>query len=216
MASSFEPLAGFAPAAPSSTPSAADTQPPAKPWFTALADCAGFQPDPRFAAPVAPPAQGSAQAQADAVLADALADAERRGREAALEEMAGEGAARASLKLSFQRLDEQLHEQLAQRMAETVAALCEATLAPLALDADALQRRCLSAAACVGDGLADAVLRLHPDDIALLDTAFAADWTIAPSPQQARGTVVIDMAEGAVRDGPEEWHAALREALGLC
>lgn len=215
MASSFEPLAGFGPAA-DPDPAPAPSAPAAKPWFAALGDAQGFQPDPRFSAVAEVPAADPQPGESDAVLADALADAEARGREAALAEMASEGAARAALKLSFQRLDEQLHERLAQRMAETVAALCEATLAPLALDKDALQRRCLAAAAQVGEGLAGASLRLHPDDIALLDADFAADWTITPAPEQERGTVVFDMAEGAVRDGPGEWRAALREALGLC
>ncbi len=212
MANSFEPLANFAPAGSST----GDTLAPAKPWFAALCEGGGFQPDPRFAAPVAPPPDDSAQAQADAVLADAIADAERRGREAALEEMASEGAARAALKLSFQRLDENLHEQLAQHMAETVAALCEATLAPLALDPNALQRRCLSAAALVGGEVSVVTLRLNPDDLALLDVDFAARWPITCDPELERGSVVFDTSEGVVRDGPEEWRLALREALGLC
>lgn len=211
MASSFEPLAGLARAA---EPDAAPA--PARPWFAALGETRGFQPDPRFSAVPEVPAADPQPEEPDAVLADMLADAEARGREAALAQMASEGAARAALKLSFQRLDERLHEQLAERMAETVAALCEATLAPLALDKDALQRRCLAAAALVGEGLADASLRLHPEDIALIDAQFAADWTITPAPELERGTVVFDMADGAVRDGPGEWRAALREALGLC
>lgn len=212
MASSFEPLAGFAPA----TEAEAQSPARAQPWFAALAAGDGFQPDPRFTGKATPPPPEPEKQPVDAVLADALADAETRGREAALAEMASEGAARAALKLSFQRLDEQLLEQLAQRMAETVAALCETALAPLAVDKDALQRRCAAAAARLGDGMADATLRLHPEDIALLDEGFAASWTIVPAPEQERGTLVFDMAEGAVRDGPEEWRAALHEALGLC
>ncbi|MFB0613809.1 FliH/SctL family protein [Aurantiacibacter poecillastricola] len=210
MASSFEPLAGFAATAEADPPA------PSRPWFEALATGNGFQPDPRFAEPTPPPPPEPAQAELDAVLADAIADAERRGREAALSEMASEGAARAALKLSFQRLDENLREQLSTRLAETVAALCEATLAPMALDGDSLQRRCRSAAAQLGEGIGDASLHLHPDDIDLLDADFAREWPIVPAPGQERGTVVFQMPEGIVRDGPAEWRAALREALGLC
>ncbi len=212
MANSFEPLTSFAPAAST----LGDTPAPAKPWFTALCESGGFQPDPRFATTAAPPPVDIAQEQADAVLADALADAERRGRETALEEMASEGAARAALKLAFQRLDERLHEQLAQHMAEAVAALCETTLAPLALDANALQHRCLSAAAMIGGEVGDITLRLHPDDIPLLDQDFASRWTIICEPGQERGTVVFETPDGVVQGGPEEWRLALREALGLC
>lgn len=210
MASSFEALAGFASAADTDTP------PPARPWFEALAQGDRFHPDPRFSAASGQPAADPSPNEDDAILQDMLADAEARGRDAALAQMASEGAARAALKLSFQRIDEQLHEQLAQRMAETVAALCEATLAPLTLDRDALQRRCLAAAERIGSGITDATLRLHPDDIALLDPQFAADWTLVPMAELERGTVMFDMAEGAVRDGPGEWRAALQEALGLC
>lgn len=205
MANSFEPLAGFA--------GTAEAEPPA-PWFAALSQGDGFPPDARFCAVPAPVAEPEPE-RPDAVLADMLADAEARGREAALAEMANEGAARAALKLSFQKLDAQLNEQLAQRLAETVAALCESALAPMALDAEALQRRCKNAAALLGDAT-DARLRLHPEDTALLDPQFAANWTIVPSPEQARGTVVFETAEGTVRDGPDEWRSTLREALGLC
>ncbi len=205
MASSFEPLAGFA--------GIAEAEPPT-PWFTVLSQSTGFQPDARLGA-VPEPASEPEPERPDAVLADMLADAEARGREAVLAEMASEGAARAALKLSFQKLDAQLNEQLAQRLAETVAALCESALAPMALDAEALQRRCLNAAALLGDAT-DARLRLHPDDTALLDPEFAANWTVVPSPEQARGTVVFETTEGTVRDGPDEWRSTLREALDLC
>lgn len=208
MANSFEPLAGFANAGEAEAP---------VPWFAALSKGSGFQADSRFAAVIERPPEPEPAAEThDAVVADMLADAEARGREAALAEMANEGAARAALKLSFQKLDARLNEQLAQRLAETVAALCETALAPLALDAEALQRRCAAAAALLGDGIAEAKLRLHPDDISLLDPDFAARWTVIPAAEQLRGTVNFDSAEGAVRDGPEEWRAAVREALGLC
>lgn len=212
MASSFEPL--VAAEAPLAAPSApARTQP----WFAALGGDSGFRPDARFSAATAisepPPDEPD---EMSAVLADAVADAERRGREAALAEMASEGAARAALKLSLQRLDEQWQEELGLRIAETVALLCEHALTPLTLDSAALQRRCAKAAQMVGSGIAEARLRLHPDDLALLDTHFAASWPIDPDPGLTRGTVLFDTGEGVVRDGPDDWRMALREALGLC
>ncbi|WP_120077711.1 FliH/SctL family protein [Aurantiacibacter odishensis] len=205
MANSFEPLTGFA--------GTAEAEPPT-PWFAALSQGSGFQPDARFGAAPAPIKEPEPE-RPDAVLADMLADAEARGREAALAEMASEGAARAALKLSFQKLDAQLNEQLAQRLAETVAALCESALAPMVLDSEALQRRCKNAADLLTDAT-DARLRLHPDDTALLDPQFAQCWTIVSAPEQARGTVVFETADGTVRDGPDEWRSALRETLGLC
>lgn len=210
MPNSFEPLAALAPMRDAGTPA------PGDPWFATLGKARGFQLDPRFGAEPPLPETAPPPDEADAVLADALADAEARGREAALAQMANEGAARAALKLSFQRLDAQLREELTQRLGECVVALCEATLAPMALDEEALKRRCKSAATVLGADSDDAVLRLHPEDIALLDAEFASRWTIVPAPDQARGTVHFDTPDGAVRDGPEEWRTSLREALGLC
>lgn len=228
MASSFDPLPGLAardrvadratgamPAPAADAALETDLPTAARPWFAALGDRQGFLPDPRYArTPSAPPGD-IRQQQADAVLADAIADAEQRGREAALEEIANEGAARAALKLTFQRIDQKLHEELAARLAETVAALCEGALAPMALDKEALQNRCIAAATLLGDGFTEASLRLHPDDVALLDADFAASWCIVTNPGQERGTVVFDAPEGVVSDGPAEWRIALREALGL-
>ncbi|MCB2065234.1 MAG: flagellar biosynthesis protein [Erythrobacter sp.] len=208
MASSFEPLF----AAPPGGDRRAEPRSPAA-WFNQLGEGGGFRPAARYSpSPVA----ADEPDPADAIMADLLADAEARGRQAALAQMASEGAARAALKLSLQRLDEHLQQDLAMRLAETVALLCEATLAPLAIDAAALQARCTQAAACLKDDVAQARLRLHPDDVALLDAEFAASWTIDPDPRLERGTVHFDTADGALRDGPGEWRAALREALGLC
>lgn len=213
MANTFEPLfggasAGFAPA-------------PAAPasWIDALSAQSGFAADNRFGlspADAAAQALELAQAEQDAALAEALAAAEQRGREAALAEMEAEGRIAGSLALKLKRLDEAMQEQLATRLAETVCALCEATLAPLATDPAALQKRCVDAAGMVGEGIIDASLRLHPDDISLLDPGFAATWHIVPDAALERGSVQFDMAEGAVRDGPAQWRLGLREALGLC
>ncbi|QZH76107.1 MAG: flagellar biosynthesis protein [Erythrobacter sp.] len=152
----------------------------------------------------------------DPAIAAAYAQGEAAGRAAALAEAALDDAARKALAIELAGLDGELRDVLAGRLAEAVAALCEATLAPLALDREALQRRCVDAACAVGDGIIDASLRLHPADIDLLDPAFAATWHIVADGALERGTVVFDMPEGAVRDGPEEWRIALREALGLC
>lgn len=217
MASSFELLspAGLAvDAVPDSAPDSAPGAACSPPWFARLQAEDGFRPDPRFGAPQPGP-EDDGEEPVDAVLVDALADAERRGRDAALAEMAAEGARRAALKLSLQRLDAQLQEQLANRLAEAVAGLCESLLAPLAIDPEALQDRCLAAAAHIGEGIVDASLHLHPADIELLDPDFAATWHIVADPSLERGMVEFVTGEGAVRDGPAEWRAALREALGL-
>ncbi len=208
MASSFEPLFGGGDAAQAAPAS----------WIDALSSRAGFSTDSRFGLSPADAdllAREQAQAEQDAALAEVIAEAEQRGREAALAEMEAEGQIARTLALKLKRMDDSMQEQLSTRLAETVCALCEATLAPMALDPDALQKRCVDAASLVGEGIIDASLRLHPDDIALLDPGFAATWHIVGDAGLERGSVQFDMAEGAVRDGPAQWRLALREALGL-
>lgn len=183
-------------------------------WLSALSTRGGFTAEPRFAAgPL--DAEPDADALSDEAVTRAFAEGEARGRALAEAAFVEESESRAALSLSLAQLDENLARELAQRLAETVALLCEATLAPLALDRDMLERRCVAAAARVGEGVLDATLRLHPDDVARLDPGFASTWHILPDTSLERGTVVFDMAEGAVIDGPGEWRDALREALGL-
>jgi len=198
MANSFEPMLR-----------AADSGAPD--WLAALAGRGGFVPlSPSGKASNAP------APQADAAIAAAYAEGEAAGRAAALAQAVRDDGARRALALELAGLEGNLRDMLAARLAEAVAALCEATLAPLALDRDALQKRCIDAACAVGEGIIDASLRLHPEDIDLLDPGFAATWHIIADGALERGTVIFDMPEGAVRDGPEEWRMALREALGLC
>ena len=199
MATSFEPMFLDRGDQPAEVPE----------WLSAVAQRAGFAPG----APVngAPHVPSPQQSQYDA----AYAEGEAAGRAAAQAEAEQQSAAQAKLSAALARLDNSLAERLSARLSETVLALCEATLAPLTIDPDALQRRCIAAASAVGEGIIDASLRLHPDDIALLDPSFAATWHLVPDAELERGTIEFDMPEGAVRDGPEEWRAALREAVGV-
>lgn len=213
MATLFEPAfaSGFTPlfAAP---PEAAPESGPA--WLSALANRGGFSTDTQFARAGGVPAVVPG-AEQDAIAA-ALAEGEARGRALAEAEFAEFAEIRSSLSLSLAQLDEAMQQQLAAHLAEAVAALCETALAPLVLDRAALERRCVTAAGMVGDGIIDASLRLHPDDVTMLDRGFASTWHILPDVSLERGTVVFDTVEGAVIDGPGEWRLALREALGLC
>ena len=205
MATSFEPL--FA-----ARPVPAANGGPA--WLSALSNRGGFSADLNFAAVANEPADD--HAGNEEAIAQAFAQGEAQGRALALAEIADEAEIRSSLSLSMAQLDETMQQQLALYLAEAVAALCETALAPLVLDREALERRCVKAAGLVGHGITDASLRLHPDDVAMLDRSFASTWHILQDPELERGTVVFDMAEGAVIDGPGEWRLALREALGLC
>lgn len=216
MLNSFEPLFGGAQGSPVLEPAA--TAPAQHDWLSALAARpAGFAPDARFtlarhvvAEPDAVAQTLHDKAELEAAYAQGVAD----GRAAVAAELAERDQARAGLSLALARLDEQLGEELAGRLAQAVMGLCQATMAPYAVDPAMLQRRCIAAAGMVGEGVIDASLRLHPDDIDLLDRGFASTWHIVPDGALERGTLVFDMADGAVEDGPAQWRAALAEALG--
>ena len=156
-------------------------------------------PDPIVAAHAAGYDQGIAEARAEA-------EAERATREAAWRALA----------IASSRLDTEQTRLLADRLRGTVMALCETALTDAALDPAALARRVESAAAMLARADDDRVIRLHPDDIELVQPRLPADWPLAPDPLLSRGALRIEGRNGGVEDGPEQWHAALVEALREC
>ena len=178
---------------------------------------AGFRSDSRFtprseAKPPEPPAE------------DPLAIAYSEGFAAGIDQAcaeaeahaAAEAEARTGLALSISRLDAEMAEALRQRLEETVIALCEATLAPLALDRDALAARVERAVAMFTRANDERVIRLNPEDAALLAPRMAADWTLLPDSALERGALRIETASGGLEDGPEQWRRAIIEALRAC
>ncbi|MBV1690686.1 flagellar assembly protein FliH [Novosphingobium sp. G106] len=127
-----------------------------------------------------------------------------------------DAAAREGLTLSFAKLDRDLEEELRQRLRDTVAALCEAAIAPLALDQDALLRRVERAVSLLARADDERVVRLHPDDIVLLSERFAADWQVVPDPLLERGALRVESANGGIEDGPDLWRREIAEALRQC
>jgi flagellar assembly protein FliH len=141
-----------------------------------------------------------------------IAEAKARAGELA----AADAAAREGLGIALTRLDRDLAEALRQRLRDTVAALCEAAIAPLALDEDALMRRIERAVALFARTEDERVIRLHPDDIALLAPRFTADWQVVPDAALERGSLRVETASGGIEDGPELWRRAIAEALHQC
>lgn len=201
----------------------APPQPAAPRWFEALDDSAGFQVGAPFApatrgaepqTPVAAPSSPATPADdAAAALAQAFAEGEAAGRTAARAE-ADEAAQHArALRLNFRAFDEAALAVLADELAATVQSLCEQVLGDYAIDPVALAARCEAAAARLGKGWPGAVLHLHPDDYAALPPAALEGWQVTHDPALARGSLLVEAADGAVRDGPEDWRRALAEAL---
>lgn len=173
---------------------------------------AGFVRDPRFGPPPVPLADDPLAAAYAEGLAAGQAAARAEAEAAAL----ADAAARTRIELALGRLNGEWREQLHQRLLATVTALCEATLAPLALDQAALVRRVEVAAAMLTRADDDRVLRLHPDDLALIAKNLPQDFEIIPDPSLERGALRIETAAGGVEDGPAHWHRAIAEALARC
>lgn len=191
--------------------------------FEALSAASGFRSDARFAAPGSPAAAEPTPAPElepeDPLtlaftegFAAGVAEAQAQAQQQALED----AAARDGLALSFAKLDKDLEEELRQRLRDTVAALCEAAIAPLALDQDALLRRVERAVSLLARADDERVIRLHPDDIVLLSQRFAADWQVVPDPLLERGALRVESANGGVEDGPDLWRREIAEALRQC
>jgi flagellar assembly protein FliH len=186
--------------------------------FAAFGASTGFRSDTRYAA--APSSAPQPEGEPEDPLGVAWAEGYAAGAEQAQAEAAQqariEAEARTALKLNFAKLDRELEDLLRQRLRDTVAALCEAALAPLALDESALAGRIERAVALFARADDERVIRLHPDDIALVSPRLAEDWQVVPDPSLDRGALRVESASGGVEDGPAEWRAAIAEALHQC
>jgi len=188
----------------------------------ALGRPGGFRSDARFV-PVAEPVPAlppEPEPPADDPIAVAYADAFAAGAAAAkaeAEEQARvEAQAREALALSIARLDHDLQEELRLRLRDTVAALCEEAIAPLALDETALVRRIEKAVSMLARADDERIVRLHPDDIALITPQLGMDWQVVPDAGLERGGLRVESTTGGVEDGPAVWRRAIAEALHQC
>ena len=184
--------------------------------FAALAGGGGFRTDPRFG-PGTPAAEPDAPVDpVTRAWDEGFAAGHGEASAAALAAAEAEAEARAAIKLSLARLDAALAEALRQKLLVTVESLCEAAIAPLALDKAALAARVERAAAMLARADDDRVLRLHPDDFKLVARQLPAGLEVLPDPALERGSLRVESANGGVEDGPAHWRRAIAEALGLC
>ncbi len=178
-----------------------------------IAKSTGFRTDIRFSLTPVPPPQSAPQDPLTVAWSEGFAVGAQQARVEAAEQAGIEGEAREALTLAFTRLDAELAEILRQRLHDTVAALCETALAPLALDEDALLRRIERAAAMIARADDERIIRLHPDDLALILPRLGEDWEVVPDPGLERGALRVETATGGVEDGPAQWRQAIAEAM---
>lgn len=183
--------------------------------FAALAEGRGFVVDARFSAAATPPPLDLID-PLDQAWHEGFAAGKAEGEAQAAAREQAEADQRARLELGLARLDAEQSEQLRRQLIATVAALCEASLAPLALDPELLARRVGIAVAMLARADDARVLRLHPEDLALIARQLPAGLQVEADPALERGALRIEGAHGGVEDGPEQWRRAVIEALSLC
>ncbi len=184
--------------------------------FAALSASTGFASDPRFFASGAAASAPDPEAEQASAWAEGHAAGRAHAEAECAARIAERDAAQARLRITLARLDAEQEEQLRQRLYVTIEALCEASLAPLRLDREALLARVRRAAAMLARADDERVLRLHPDDLALIGEALPEGLETRPDPALERGALRLETANGGVEDGPAHWRRAIAEALAQC
>lgn len=176
---------------------------------------AGFKPDARFGGAIGADLGMRRPNAAEGAYADGYGKGYEDGVASATAQAEQDAAARTRIELGLGRLAENEEQRFEERLRETVLALCEQTLAPLAVDPDQLANRVSNALALLRRSEDERTLRLHPDDIALIEGRLPEHLRVEPDPAIERGGIRIETPEGGIEDGPAEWRRALTEALGL-
>ncbi|MBB4152334.1 flagellar assembly protein FliH [Sphingomonas jinjuensis] len=104
-------------------------------------------------------------------------------------------------------------EAMAGRLRQTVMFLVSRLVGETGVAADLLATRVDAAAGLLADKAEAALLRLNPDDVALLDGKLPATIFAAGDANVARGSFVLESASTIVEDGPELWLEQLAAAI---
>ena len=181
----------------------------------------GFSRDARFAGLFGAPPEKPAEATPPPdPLMEAYEHGYREGAALASEQARrAEGerdAARAAIELAFGRLDKDDSAQLSDRLRQTVLALCESAVLPVAIDVEGLAARVEQAVSMLQRAQDERVVRLHPDDLALVSGRLPPPLKVEPDPSVERGGLRIDTADGGIEDGPSHWRRYLAEAFREC
>lgn len=179
----------FSPADPGSNPTEGwdpfDTQVPPAPFV-----------DPATAAHAAGYAEGLAAALAEAAATQA--------RDAALLVKLAE-ALRAD-----DRVD---RAAIARSLRRTVLFLVTRLVGEVGVAPELLARRIAAAADMLVDAAESAMLRVHPDDVALLDGHLPRSIFAVGDAGVARGAFVLESASTIIEDGPDLWLEQLAQAI---
>ena len=152
--------------------------------------------DPIAAAHAAGIAEGRAQA------INEIEDA--KAREAALLDQVSNALAQGA---HFDR------EKMAGQLRQTVMHLVAKLVGEVGIAPDVLAGRIKAAVDLLADHAESALLRLHPEDLALVEGKLPTTVFPVGDPHVARGGFVIESASTIVEDGPDLWLEQLAQAI---
>lgn len=192
----FAPAAGFMPADPRQRALGPRSFVPAEPGANPTAGWDVFAAD---AKPYVDPVEA---ARAEGYAAGLAAAAAEAGRDQALAD---------DIVAALQgRLD---RDRVAQQLRQTVLFLVGKIVGETGVAPDILAGRIEAATDLLSDSAESAMLRVHPDDVALLDGRLPATVFAVGDAAVARGSFVMESASTIVEDGPELWLDQLAQAI---
>ena len=127
-----------------------------------------------------------------------------QGREAALLDQVSAALAKAA---HFDR------ERMAAHLRQTVLHLVAKMVGEVPVSPDLLGTRISAAVDLLADSAESALLRVHPDDLPLLEGKLPASVFAVADPHLQRGGFVIESASTIVEDGPDLWLEQLAQAI---
>ncbi|KQS03378.1 flagellar biosynthesis protein FliH [Sphingomonas sp. Leaf357] len=112
------------------------------------------------------------------------------------------------------RADDRLdREAMARQLRQTVLFLVSKLVGEIGVAPDMLANRIDAAADMLADSAESAMLRVHPDDVALLEGKLPRAVFAVGDAGVARGSFVLESASTIVEDGPELWLEQLALAI---
>lgn len=190
------------------TPSATSSGPkhfsPADPAINPTEGWDPLDPTPNSSTFIDPLAAAHAAGYAEGVAATTTAITEAGARDRAMI------AALVEQLQSGGRLD---REGVAKRLRQTVLFLVSKLIGETGVAPDLLAERIAAAAELLADAAESAMLRVHPDDVALLDGRLPRTIFPVGDATVSRGSFVLEAASTIVEDGPELWLEQLAHAI---
>jgi flagellar assembly protein FliH len=104
-------------------------------------------------------------------------------------------------------------DRIARQLRQTVMFLTTKLVGEAGVSPDLLARRIDAAADLLADAAESGMLRIHPEDVVLLDGALPKTVFAVGDASIARGSFVLESASTIVEDGPDLWLEQLAQAI---